>query len=321
MVISPFWNLGTTLAAGAVTWVDGNGPRVGQVLADNSLVGTTENDVVGHGGVAALSNGHYVVGSHKWDHLQTPDVGAATWRNGNGPSPGVVAANNSLIGTLPNDLVGSGSIVALNNGHYVVGAAYADLGTSPPVRDVGAATWCSGTGVTSGVVSINNSFAGLSRDDYVGDRVVALSNGNYVVATPYFDAFGREGVGAVTWGNGTAPSAGFVSSANSLVGSAAESAVGCGVSATSDGGYVVSSPYVDFVATNGGVITFGQPDGSTVGGVLSVISIFGEADGGGARIVYDYDRVRERLIVGLPADNRVQIVSTNPNLVFRDGLD
>ena len=313
VVSTPRWDNLNIVNVGAVTWVNGGGPRVGRVLADNSLIGSTSDDHVGNA-VVALSNGHYVVGSREWDHAQTPDVGAVTWRNGNGPSPGVVAANNSLIGTLASDSVGIG-IVALKNGHYVVGSAYVDLGTNPPVRNVGAVTWCSGTGATSATVSISNSFVGVSQDDLVGFYAVALSNGNYVAGTGFFDAFGMENAGAVTWGNGNAPSAGFVSGANSLVGADDD------VSATSDGSYIIRSAYVDFFANNGGMVSFGARDGSTVGTAPSAISVLGATPGGGLGMVYDYDAVRERLLVGLPADNRVQMVSTNPSLLFRDGFD
>ena len=317
-VSSPNWSTSTLPAVGAVTWVDGNGPRTGRVSAGNSLVGTSANDRVG-AWVAALSNGHYVASSLDWDHAQTPDVGAVTWRNGNGPSPGVVAASNSLIGTLANDRIGY--TVPLTNGNYVVWASYVDLNTNPPVRNVGAVTWCSGTGVTSAAVSTANSFVGSSQDDYVGMGVVALSNGNYVAGASFFDAFGMENTGALTWGNGSTSGTGFVSSANSLVGSVAHDVIGSDVSATADGSYIIRSPDVDFFVHDGGMIAFGARDGSTVGTTPSAISVLGATPGGGSSMVHDYDAVRERLIVGLPADNRIQIVSTNPNLLFRNGFE
>ena len=45
--------------------------------------------------------------------------------------------------------------------------------------------------------------------------VTALSNGNYVVDSPYWNG----DRGAVTWGNGSTGISGTISAANSLVGS------------------------------------------------------------------------------------------------------
>ena len=74
------------------------------------------------------------------------------------------------------------------------------------------------------------------------DGVSALTNGNYVVRSYNWD----NGAGAVTWGSGTAGVSGVVSSDNSLVGSTANDNVGYdGVTALTNGNYVVISPYWD----------------------------------------------------------------------------
>lgn len=274
--------------------------------------------------MVALNNGHYVVSSYYWDNLQTSDAGAVTWRNGNGTGTGVVAADNSLVGTLTLDSIGSGGITALTNGNYVVGSSEVNLGTNPPIPSVGASTWCSGTGVTSAVVSTTNSFVGLSPNDKVSrGGVVALSNGNYVVNSPDWDGMGTENAGAETWGIGNAPTGAFVGSGNSLVGNYNQQRFGDGYStvATSDGSYIVYSPRTDVFDADVGMISFGTRDGATVGPIPSPIYVLGATLGGGFRMVFDYDAVRERLLVGLPADNRVELVSTNPNLLFRSGFE
>ena len=56
--------------------------------------------------------------------------------------------------------------------------------------------------------------------------MTALSNGNYVVRSPYWDNGAATDAGAVTWGNGTSGVTGVVSAANSLVGSTAGDRVG-----------------------------------------------------------------------------------------------
>ena len=56
------------------------------------------------------------------------------------------------------------------------------------------------------------------------DGVTPLSNGNYVVRSPFWDNGVTADAGAVTWGSGTTGVAGAVSAANSLVGSTASDA-------------------------------------------------------------------------------------------------
>ena len=112
--------------------------------------------------------------------------------------------------------MGSGGVFALTNGNYVV--------DSPQwFGNTGAVTLGNGTtGTTIGAVTATNSLVGGTSGDLVGEiGVTALSNGNYVVSSLYWND-GVEGVvkvGAVTWGDGTKGVAGVVSSTNSLVGS------------------------------------------------------------------------------------------------------
>src|SRR5262249_41626508 len=126
----------------------------------------------------------------------------------------------SLVGSNPDDQVGGGfggGVTALGNGNYVV--------ASPAWNGLrGAATWGDGTAGVSGPVSPANSLVGSNPGDGVGgdeddltgyDGVTPLADGNYVVASPFWN--GRRG--AATWGDGTAGVTGPVSAANSLVGS------------------------------------------------------------------------------------------------------
>jgi acyl carrier protein len=67
----------------------------------------------------------------------------------------------------------------------------------------GAATWGNGTVGITGHVSSANSLTGSSSSDQVGTSVTALSNGNYVVASPNWDLSGAvTNSGAATWGSG-----------------------------------------------------------------------------------------------------------------------
>src|SRR5207253_1615835 len=92
VVASPLW---AANGVGAVTWGNGSGGITGTVSAANSLVGSTDLDEVGSGGVTALSNGDYVVASPGWNG----GMGAATWGDGSRGVSGAVSAANSLVGS------------------------------------------------------------------------------------------------------------------------------------------------------------------------------------------------------------------------------
>jgi hypothetical protein len=107
VVLSPRWNGNR----GAATWTDGTVGITGTVDASNSLVGSNPGnpcdqsnpgDCVGYYGIAALSNGNYVVDSPNWNGQR----GAVTWGDGTIGITGTVDASNSLIGANPGDRVG-----------------------------------------------------------------------------------------------------------------------------------------------------------------------------------------------------------------------
>lgn len=88
--------------------------------------------------------------------------------------------------------------------------------------------------------------------------------------------------GAVTWMDGTGFFSGAVTAANSLYGGQANDHVGSGgVTALSNGHYVVSSPLWDNgAATTAGAVTWGNGDGSTVNIVVSTSnSLYGGLSG------------------------------------------
>jgi hypothetical protein len=239
VVISAGWdNPGVAANAGAITWCNGAGSTIGTVSTVNSLVGSSANDMVGSTGVTALTNGSYVVCSPNWDRPGVAaNVGAATWGSGTSGVSGAVSAANSLIGSSADDNVGYG-VTALSNGNYVVSSSTWNNGGA---SFAGAATWGSGTSGVSGAVSAANSLVGSSSDDYVGEGVTALTNGNYVVYTLQWNNGAVVDAGAATWGNGATGISGAISASNSLVGQSAEDYVGTSATALSNGNYVVTS--------------------------------------------------------------------------------
>jgi len=265
------WDNGGTANVGAATWGNGATGLVGVVTAANSLIGSQINDYVGYS-IKRLTNGNYVVGSENWDNGAVVDAGSATWGNGAGGTVGVVSAANSLVGSQTDDYVGE-YVRALENGNYVLGNYDWDNGA---VVDAGAATWGNGAGGTVGVVSAANSLVGSQTEDYVGEYVVDLYNGNYVLSNYEWDNGAIVDAGAVTWGNGAGGTVGVVSAANSLVGSQAGDRVGDSVYELYNGNYVVTSYYWDNGAiVDAGAVTWGNGVGGTVGVVSAANSLVG----------------------------------------------
>jgi filamentous hemagglutinin family protein len=243
----------------------------------SSLVGSTLNDVVGSGGITALSNGNFVVRSTNWDNATVANAGAVTWGSGTAGVEGAVSATNSLVGSASGDQVGGFGITALTNGNYVVGSASWDNGA---VVDAGAATWGSGTAGVVGAVSVANSLVGSHANDLVGSNgITALSNGNYVVARNLWDNCAVVDAGAATWGSGMVGVAGAVSATNSLVGSTSGDQVGgFGITALTNGNYVVASNLWDNgVVANASAVTWGSGTVGVVGTVSTTNSLVGTA--------------------------------------------
>ena len=249
VVRSAHWNNGTAANAGAVTWCDGMTGCTGPVSSANSLVGSTTDDRVGgfapSGGITELNNGNYVVHSPGWTNGTALMAGAVTWCSGTLGCTGPVASTNSLVGSTTNDRIGgfatSGGITELDNGNYVVHSLEWTNGTA---TSAGAVTWCSGTLGCTGPVASTNSLVGSTTNDRVGQSgSTLLSNGNYVVNTPYWNNGTAVWVGAVTWCSGTLGCTGVISSTNSLVGSTTDDRLGeDAATALRNGNYVVSAP-------------------------------------------------------------------------------
>ena len=278
VVLSPNWDSGAAVDAGAVTWGNGMTGARGMVSAANSLVGSTGGDRIGSYGVMALSNGSYVVVSTEWHNGSVPNAGAVTWGSSAAGVSGEVSAANSLVGSKDGDSVGSGGVTALSSDSYVVVSPYWDNG---PAVDAGAVTWGGGAAGVSGVVSVANSLVGSTAGDGGGyGRAVALANGNYLVRSPNWDNGQVVNAGAVTWGDGAAGVSGVISATNSLVGTTAGDGAGSWVVALTNGSYVVVSPSWDnSLAADVGAVTWGNGAEGVNGAVSAVNSLVGSTAG------------------------------------------
>lgn len=302
VIASVAWDRpGVAVNAGAVTWCAADGSTLGAVSDANSLVGSRAEDRVGESdsssrrGVIALDSGDYVVATPGWDNGPIANVGAVTWAKGDGSTgTGPVTAANSLVGTHPDDRVGS-DVVPLRRaeGHYVV-LSY--LWDDDATANVGAVTWADGTHSTTGSVSGLNSLIGSQPNDQVGSFAAPLANGNFVVASPFWNNGPVQFAGAVTWRDGSAPQPGVVSPANSLVGASYADQIGyftaislppLGVVPLPNGDYLVASPEWNRGPTRlrAGALTWGDGDGGTQGAVGVGNSLVG-AQGGDAIAQY-----------------------------------
>ncbi len=215
-----------------------------QAVLVSTLTGDAAGDRVGCGGIVLLPGGDVLVASPAWSQQGSqPGAGAVTWIDGDSGLSGVVSASNSLVGSTAGDAVGALPPTVLANGNYVVASPQWANGASSAA---GAATWGDGTLGVRGAVSAANSLIGSSASDQVGSTVVALRNGNYVVASPGWSNGATSAVGAVTWGSGNSGVVGAVSAANSLIGASASDRIGSArVIALDNGNYVVGSPLWD----------------------------------------------------------------------------
>ena len=257
----------------------------GVVGSANSLVGSKASDQVGngYGSTAILPNGNYLVLSPNLDNGAATDAGAVTWGSGTAGVSGVVGSANSLVGSTAGDGVGgaSNTILKLTNGNYVVRTPGWHNGTGAAV---GAATWGSGTAGVSGVISAVNSLVGsISGDMGNSNTFVALTNGNYVVGSPFWDNGAAVDAGAVTWGLGMTGVSGIISAANSLVGSKTGDGVGTtGVIALTNGNYVVGSYGWDNLAVvDVGAATWCSGVAATSAAVSAANSLIGITAGDG----------------------------------------
>jgi len=313
---APDWDNGAAQNVGAATWGNGSGGTQGPVSAANSLIGGASQNRVGSGGITALTNGNYVVGSREWDNGAITDVGAATWRNGSAASAGLVGAVNSLIGSTAVDAVAN-NVVALRSGNYVVSSAAWD-GAQP---DVGATTWANGSSGLAGVVSAANSWIGSSSTNFVGNfPPVALSNGDYVLRSNNWDLGAIQNVGAATWVRGSMSTSGVVGASNSLIGNVANDQVSLGdLIELADGFYLVFSPNWDNGAlTNAGAVTLLRGDGPVAAIINLGNSVIGTVVNSGNSTVFDFNSASATLAVGQPASNVVTMLNA---IIFLDGFE
>ena len=215
---------------------------------------------------AVLANGNIVVADPEYSAI-APSAGAVYLFRPDG------TLLSTLTGSTAFDRIGSWGITVLPNGNFLVESRDWDNGSA---TNAGAVTFGDADTGVSGAVSPSNSLVGSSIGDQVGG-VVVLKNGNYFVASSFWDNGATGGVGAVTWGRGDTGVVGPIGPGNSLIGSATNDSIGSsGVWALANGHAVILSDGWDNAGiTNAGAVTWIRGDGPTTGTVSPSNSLVG----------------------------------------------
>ena len=263
VVVSPEWDAGSIVDAGAVTYCPADNGCRGEISPDNSLTGSHAGDRIGaEARVTAFDNGDYLVTSPEWDAGSAEDAGAVTYCPGESGCRGEITPDNSLTGSSTDDRVGRAVELLPGNGWI----SFASIWDNGPHTNAGAITVClTGSGCT-GQVSEANSLVGGKARDAVGSVTWFLRypNGDFVFTSPSWNNGSADDAGAVTRCSSTG-CLGVVSEANSLVGSQEGDLVGNGgMLLLPNGAMLVSSQFWHFgTITNAGAVTFCPPAGCT----------------------------------------------------------
>ena len=234
--------------------------------ADLNIVGPPGSDAFGRH-VVVLPNGNIVVTDNSGP---VANIGAVYMYSPNG------TLISTLTGGSSGSFVGSGGIQVLTNGNFLVKSPQWRNPTTS-AAGAGAVTWVNAATGLSGVVTEFNSLVGTSADDQVGaDDVIALANGNYVVAAYGWDNGSALDAGAVVWGNGATGISGPINVSKALLGIHSNDQVGRDVVALSNGNYVIGSrDWSNGAVSSVGAATWANGSTGIVGLVTSTNSLIG----------------------------------------------
>lgn len=288
VVCSSLWSNGTGAQVGAATFASGTSGRSGTFSAANSLIGSKSGDRVCNAGIvrpfdqssqALVASSHYLVRSPTWDNGAAVDAGAITYGSGPNGAVGVVGPTNSVVGASTNDRVGgAGSFRLKDDGSFGMTAPQWDRPTSgAPLADAGAAVI--GPAGTAGAISPTTALVGLQAGDRVGEGLLLLTNGNFVVLSPNWSFGVTSRAGAATFAPASGRS-GNVFNGNSLVGTRTDDLVGSNALALPNGNYVIGSPVWDRAGVvDAGAATIANGSTGLFGSIFAGNSLMGTSIG------------------------------------------
>ncbi|MFQ3229888.1 beta strand repeat-containing protein [Reinekea sp.] len=243
IIISPQDDNGTELNVGSVRLINGiTGEQI------NAVVGNDASDQLGSDGVTLLANDNYVIISPAERNSGLANAGSVRLIDG---STGL--QTSALFGDQSNDAIGSDGVTVLDNGNYVVVSSADNNGL---ISNAGSVRLMNGiTGVQISVLEGDAANLALG-----GSGVKALSNNNYVVASPNDSAGGLISSGSVRLFNGSTGA-----QINALLGDETGDRFGSEVFTLTNDNYVILSPDDNDGALNN-VGSIGLVNGTT--GVL-----------------------------------------------------
>jgi hypothetical protein len=246
--------------AGSVRLMNGStGIQIG-----NALAGDQSSDYIGRSSITrgyksltVLGNNNYVIASE----LDTVNgiAGAGSVRLMNGSTGVQIGA--TLAGDVLFDNLGIGGISELANHNYVVTSPYDD---ENGIVDAGSVRLMNG----SSGEQIGSTLAGDVTNDYniVRNQIKALSNNNYVIASPVDDENGIVDAGSIRLMNGTTGA----QIGATLVGDVTGDMGTLGVTELPNNNYVIASPVDDEngIVDAGSVRLMNGTTGAQIGATL-----------------------------------------------------
>ena len=243
--------------AGSVMLINGaTGAQIGSTLAGNA-----SGDQLGASGITALTNNNFVIASYLDDIVlfggfsSVVDGGSVMLINGaTGAQIGSTFAGNAT-----NDYLGRSSVTALTNNNFVIASAYDDVGVS----NAGSVMLINGaTGA-----QIGSTLAGNATNDYLGfSGITALTNNNFVIASPYDDV-GVSDAGSVMLVNGATGAL-----IGTIVGDTASDQLGYSfITALTNNNFVIASENdnVGGITDAGSVMLINGATGAQIGSTLA----------------------------------------------------
>ena len=245
-------NVSSVVDAGSVMLINGaTGAQIGSTLAGNAA-----NDYLGRSSVTALTNNNFVIAS-AYDDVGVSNAGSVMLINGaTGAQIG-----STLAGNAANDYLGFSAITALTNNNFVIASEYDNLGGS--VVDAGSVILVSGaTGA-----QIGSTLAGNTASDFLGfSGITALTNNNFVIASPYDDV-GVSDAGSVMLVNGATGAL-----IGTIVGDTASDQLGYSfITALTNNNFVIASENdnVGGITDAGSVMLINGATGAQIGSTLA----------------------------------------------------
>ena len=250
VIASPLDDVGAGgIDAGSVQLVNGEtGVQIG-----TTLIGDIKDDLLGSGGITALSNNRFVIVSPFYDVNGINDAGSVQLVTGSGIPIGTpVVGNNDF------DNIGSDGVTALPNNNYVVASSFDDIDGA---ENAGSVRLVNANGIPIGT-PVEGDFNG----DQIGiGGITVLPNGNFVIASPMDSEAGFINAGSVRLINGVDGT----TIGTPLVGNINNDELGKGgITALANNNFVVASPLddvivdVNFVIDVGSVMLVNGTDGT-----------------------------------------------------------